>query len=139
MICGCRPTADGRERPLPGKHFQVYSCPKMTNPSEKVTSSPGPVKAWPAGRIMEAVLTLLWLLMALAGIFAIEGILDQHVPGYPNEGQLRFNVVIPLSGLTISAAALIFSKRLPNRAKRLMLTISFLTLLFVFLTFGGGV
>jgi len=61
------------------------------------------------------------------------------VPGYPSEGQLRSMVFMPLGGSAVSAAALVFSKRLPGRVKRLLLAISLLALLFLFLTYGGGV
>ncbi len=111
----------------------------MTNPNESLTSKPVPVSAWPAVRIVAAVSTVLWLFMSLTGISGIEGIRDQHVPGFPNGGQLRLYVVVPLIGLAGSAAILVFAERLPNWAKRSGMTISFLVLLPVFMMFGGGI
>ena len=83
--------------------------------------------------------TVLWLFMSLTGISGIEGLRDQHVPGFPNEGQLRLYVVVPLIGLAGSAAILGFATRLPSWAKRVGMGISFLALLPVFMMFGGGV
>ncbi len=111
----------------------------MTNTTDGLPNEPAHAKGWLAGRITAAVSTVLWLFMTLTGISGIEGIRDQHVPGYPNDGQLRLYVVIPLIGLTVSAAILGFSKRLPSWAKRMGLGISFLALLPVFMMFGGGV
>jgi hypothetical protein len=111
----------------------------MTNPNESLTSEPVPVRASPAVRIVAAVSTLLWLFMSLIGISGVEGVRDQHVPGFPNDGQLRLYVVVPLIGLASSAAILVFAERLPKWAKRTGVTISFLVLLPVFMIFGGGV
>ena len=111
----------------------------MTNPTESPLNEPTPVKARPAGRIAAALSTVLWLLIALIGMSGIEGIRDQHVPGYPNDGQLRLYVVIPLIGLTCSAAIFGFAKRLPSWATRIGIGISLFALLPVFMTFGGGV
>jgi hypothetical protein len=111
----------------------------MTNPTESLPNEPAPVKAWPAGRLAAAVSTVLWRFMALIGISGIEGIRDQHVPGYPNDGQLRLYVVVPLIGLAGSGAILGFAKRLPSWARGIGMGISFFALLLVFMTFGGGV
>ena len=114
----------------------------MTNPSESVTSDPAPVKAWPASRIAAAASTVLWLFMTLAGISLIEGIRGQHVPGYPNDGQLWLYVAVPLIGLVGSAVILGFAKALPSWAKRIGIGIgigiSLFALLLVFMMFGGG-
>jgi hypothetical protein len=61
------------------------------------------------------------------------------VPGYPNGGQLRLYVVVPLIGLAGSAAILGFAKMLPSWVKRTGIGISFFALLLVFMMFGGGV
>lgn len=111
----------------------------MTNPTESLPNEPAPVKVWPAGRIAAGVSTVLWLLMVLIGPYAIEGIRDQHVPDYPNEGQLRLYVLVPLIGLAGSGAIFAFAKRLPDWARRIGTGISFFALLLVFMTFGGGV
>lgn len=111
----------------------------MTNTTDSQPNEPASAKAWPAVRITAAVSTVLWLFMSLIGIFLIEGVRDQHVPGYPNDGQLRLYVVTPLIGLAVSAAMLGFSKRLPRWATRTGVGITFIALLPVFMTFGGGV
>ena len=121
------------------RSIESYSRPKMTKTTDSQPNEPAPAKAWPAARIAAAVSTVLWLFMTLTGICLIEGIRDQHVPGYPNDGQLRPYVVIPLIVLAVSAATLGFSKRLPNWAKRMGVGISVLALLPVVMTFGGGV
>jgi len=69
----------------------------------------------------------------------IEGVRNQHVPGFPNDGQRQFYVVIPLIGLAGSAAILAFSRKLPSWAKRVGVGISLFALWLVFWTFGGGV
>ena len=97
------------------------------------------VKAWPAVRIAAAISTGLWLFTSLAGISGIQGISEQHLPGFPNDGQLRLYVFAPLLGLIGSAAILGFAKRLPSGARRVGLVISFIALLAVFMMFGGGV
>lgn len=111
----------------------------MTNPIHRWPSDAAPVKAWPAVRIAAAVSAVLWLFMALAGISGIEGIHNQHVPGYPNDGQLRLYIVIPLIGLASSAGIVWFARRLPSLAKRVGIGISYVAMLSVLLMFGGGV
>lgn len=111
----------------------------MTSSIRRLPGDTAPVDAWPAVRIAAAVSVVLWLFMALAGASAIEGIGDQHVPGYPNDGQLRLYVVIPLIGLVGSAAVVCFARRLPSLAKRIAVGLRFFALLSVFLVFGGGV
>ena len=118
---------------------QSYSCSKMTNPTDDQPNDVAAVTTWPASRIAAAVSTVLWLFMALIGISGIEGVRDQHVPGYPNDGQLRLYVAIPLIGFAASAAILGFANRLPSWANRIVMSITLLALLPVFMTFGGGV
>ncbi len=111
----------------------------MTNPKDSLPSGTARMKAWPAVRIAAAVSTVLWLFMALDGISVIEGIRNQHVPGYPNDGQLRLYVVIPLIGLVGSAGIVCFATWLPTLAKRVGMGISYFALLSSFLIWGGGV
>ena len=111
----------------------------MTNPTDSLPSDKARMKAWPAVRIAAAVSAVLWLFMALDGISVIQGIRSQHVPGYPNDGQLRLYVVIPLIGLAGSAGIVCFARWLPGLAKRVGMGISFFALLSVFLIWGGGV
>jgi len=113
--------------------------PKMTNPTESPISEPPAMKAWPTVRIAAAVSTALWLFMSLMGISGMEGIRDQHVAGFPNGGQLRLYVVVPVIGLAGSAAILGFAKRLPSWVKCVGIGASFLALLPVYMMFGGGV
>ena len=109
------------------------------NPIESLGSEPAPGKAWPAVRIAAAVSAVLWLFMALNGISGIEGIRNQHVLGYPNDGQLRLYVVIPLMGLAGSAGIVSLARWLPSFAKRVGVGVSYFALLSVFLIWGGGV
>jgi hypothetical protein len=111
----------------------------MTNPPENLSNDMNRVTTWPASRIAAAVSTVLWLFMVLTGISGIDGVREQHVPGYPNDGQLRLYVVIPLVGLIGSAAILGFANRLPTWANRVVVGTALLTLLPVFMMFGGGV
>ncbi len=111
----------------------------MTKPPTTLASEPLPVKVWPAVRKAAAVSTALWLFMLLTGFSAIEGIREQHVAGFPNDGQLRLYVVVPLGGLACSAAILGFTRRLPSWARRLGVGIGLLALLPVFMLFSGGV
>ena len=92
-----------------------------------------------ASRVAAAVSTLLWLLMTVTGISGIVGIRDQHLPGYPNAGQIGLYVAIPVLGFSCCAAILCFAKKLPGWAKGVALTILFVALLPVLLMFGGGV
>jgi len=120
------------------------ACNSALQPHEMKSTTQGsseaaPVKAWPTVRIAAAISTGLWLLMSLAGISGIQGIHEQHVAGFPNDGQLRLYVFAPLIGLVGSAAILGFAKRLPSQARRVGVVISFLALLAVFMMFGGGV
>lgn len=111
----------------------------MTNPTHSLPSDTARMKAWPAVRIAAAVSAVLWLFMALDGISGIEGIRNQHVPGYPNDGQLRLYVIIPLVGLAGSAGIVCIARLLPSLAKRVGVGISYFALLSVFLIWGGGV
>ena len=111
----------------------------MKNPTHSLPGDKVPRKIWPAARIAAAVAAVLWLFMALNGVSGIQGIRNQHVPGYPNDGQMRLYVVIPLIGFAGSAGTVFFAKWLPGLVKRVGMGISFFALLCVFLMWGGGV
>jgi hypothetical protein len=111
----------------------------MTKPTNCHASDTSRMKGWPTARILTAVSAVLWLFMALDGISVIDGIRNQHVPGYPNDGQRRLYVVIPLLGFAASAGIVCFAKWLPSLAKRIGMGISIFALLAVFLIGGGGI
>jgi hypothetical protein len=54
--------------------------------------------------ILSAVSILAWGYFAWSGSDGIQGIRHQHVAGYPNEGQIRYYVVLPIMMLLASVA-----------------------------------
>jgi hypothetical protein len=96
-----------------------------------------PSSFWSASRVVAAIATVLWMVMALTGCALVQGVRDQHVQGYPNDGQIRLYIVLPLIGLTSSAAIFGFASRLPGWLRRVVLCVDLLALLPVFLSFGG--
>lgn len=64
-------------------------------------------------RLILLLATLAWTWLALAGWSGIEGIRDQHAAGYPNEGQIRFYLVLP--ALAAAACLVLFVAALLSR------------------------
>lgn len=51
-------------------------------------------------RILFSISVLTWAFIAVSGISGYNSIVKQHVPGYPNQGQMVTYLVIPLGVLS---------------------------------------
>ena len=90
--------------------------------------------------VLVAVNVLLWGCLALLGNSLIAGVADQHVLGYPNNGQVSYYIWTPVAVMATALATYILS--LLRRATWLFLTIEVLSLLFFFpyiLPYTGGI
>jgi hypothetical protein len=90
-------------------------------------------------RIAASITSLLWALLTYIGYKLTSGVVQQHVPGYPNAGQWRYYVYFPLIMFVISFASLLLAKKIPIA---LFVTIWLLQLLVVLpflFAYEGGV
>ena len=91
--------------------------------------------------IFTLIAALAWFGLSLIGLSLIQGVVSQHVPGYPSSGQIQFLIVYP----ALVAAALIICAWLCNRGAGRPTLLSclsgtaMLAFLPYFLGFGGGV
>lgn len=93
-----------------------------------------------AANIFSGLVLLLWTLLLRVGFSIIQGVVDQHVPGYPAAGQTHFWIGLPTTMLAVILVAVIvcnFIRRLPGPLA-LIAAASLLPLpLYIFS--GGGV
>ena len=59
-----------------------------------------------ASRLLLLISASLWGGLALMGWDGIRSIADQQVAGYPNAGQIRYYLLMPLAAFALSAALL---------------------------------
>jgi len=83
---------------------------------------------------------LVWGGLVLLGIDMLRGVSDQHVPGYPNSGQISYYVRAPVVMVVFTLGTYVFS--LMRRPSRLPLAIEVLALLLFFpyvVRYSGGI
>jgi len=90
--------------------------------------------------VFAALNSVVWGGLVLLGFSLMRGVTDQHVPGYPNSGQIGYYVRMPvvMSVFTLGLYLLSFVRRMPC----LFLVIEVLALLLFFpymLAYTGGI
>ncbi|WP_109125910.1 hypothetical protein [Dyella sp. C11] len=84
-------------------------------------------------------MAIIWLLCSLLGLVLYGSVVSQHVPGYPDSGQMKFYVVVPVAMTLGSGLLVLLSKRLPTALIVLASGVQILVLLGWFFYGGGGV
>jgi hypothetical protein len=69
-----------------------------------------------AANVLASLALLFWALMSLAGVSAYRSIVGQHVPGYPNSGQINLYVTVPIVTLVVLLTAVVIANRLGRGA-----------------------
>lgn len=82
-------------------------------------------------------MAIMWLIISVLGGVLYRSVIAQHVPGYPNPGQTRFYLVVPVVMAILSWVLVLFSKRLTTFVIVLCAGLQLLALL-GWLFFGGG-
>jgi hypothetical protein len=81
-----------------------------------------------------------WSALAALGFRGLQGISDQHAPGFPNGNQIIFYMIVPLvmAIISISYPLLILIIGRKNLGIRLSILMILSTIMYPFL-YGGGV
>ncbi|HEY0313560.1 MAG TPA: hypothetical protein VGC56_13810 [Allosphingosinicella sp.] len=79
----------------------------------------------------------IWVIALLLGLSGYLSIIQQHVHGYPNLAQLELNVLFPLAMLSMSAALVIYRKKLP-KSLSMFLAIAAIICILPFLALSSG-
>jgi len=61
-----------------------------------------------AANVLAAIALSFWGLASLVGVLAYQSIVGQHVPGYPNSGQVNLYLTIPIFVFCLLLAAIFF-------------------------------
>jgi hypothetical protein len=90
--------------------------------------------------VLAGVACALWAAMLWIGFELVDGIAHQHVPGFPNSGQIFHDIWIPIimmAGLMLSV--IVFNIGRSARPLKYVSVGAIIFLLFHFITSGGGV
>jgi len=91
-----------------------------------------------AANIIAAVITSIWIMMLRVGFSIVQGVVDQHVAGYPSRGEVIFWIGMPSMMLIAILLTAIFANAI-RRSPALLGFVSVGTLLpFPLYIFSGG-
>jgi hypothetical protein len=79
-----------------------------------------------------------WGGLVLMGRDLLHGVVDQHVSGDPNRGQIQYYLYVPLGVLTISAFWPLLTWKLPTWARNSVPVIALLFLPIYLFSYTGG-
>ncbi|MBN8846843.1 MULTISPECIES: hypothetical protein [unclassified Sphingomonas] len=83
----------------------------------------------------------LWGLLVIAGVEAYRSIASQHVAGYPNAGQIKLYLVMPISIFLLLLLTIVVANKFRRAAPALLLlsAASLFGLMPYLMVWGGGV
>lgn len=90
-------------------------------------------------RVAFGVCPVVSVLLLYLGIELYAGVVAQHVPGYPNRGQLYSCLLLPCSLIALNIVLVSFSGRLRWPSVTLALSTQFIAFLAFFVLVGAGI
>jgi hypothetical protein len=82
---------------------------------------------------------VVWIGILCVGLGLYTGVVEQHVPGYPNSGQFNLLFVYPGCWMAVNLVFLLLTKRIPLPVKLLTVVLQVPAVFLFFFIASGGV